>query len=424
MIDYSAVIQAAHAAGALVVMAADILALTLAETAGRIRRRHRRRLDAAVRRSAGIRRPARRVYGHAIAIRPQNAGPDRRRLQGFRRSTGPAPGHPNPRAAHPPRQGHQQHLHRPGPAGRDGRHVRRLSRPGRIAHDRPPRARADGRAGGGIARLGHDVADRPFFDTLRIHVNGLPTESILAAAQRADTTSATSVTATSASPSTKPPRARMWRRSSNPSPAEPRCASTSSNSPPRQPKSRPILHASSEFLTHPIFNRHHSETEMLRYIFRLMSRDLSLAQSMIPLGSCTMKLNGTSEMLPVTWPEFSRLHPFAPADQARGYAEMFAKLEDWLAKITGFSAVSLQPNAGSQGEYAGLLAIRAYHESPREPGPPHGLPDPDLSPRHQSRQRRRRGDARRRRRLRRRGNIDLADLQSQGRSSIAMNWPR
>ncbi len=101
---------------------------------------------------------------------------------------------------------------------------------------------------------------------------------------------------------------------------------------------------------------------MLRYIFRMMSRDLSLAQSMIPLGSCTMKLNGTSEMLPVTWPEFSRVHPFAPADQVRGYRQMMDQLEGWLAKITGFSGVSLQPNAGSQGEYAGLLVIRAYQE--------------------------------------------------------------
>jgi glycine dehydrogenase len=94
-----------------------------------------------------------------------------------------------------------------------------------------------------------------------------------------------------------------------------------------------------------------------------MSRDLSLAQSMIPLGSCTMKLNGTSEMLPVTWPEFGRLHPFAPADQSHGYSELFQSLEHWLANITGFAGVSLQPNAGSQGEYAGLLAVRAYHES-------------------------------------------------------------
>jgi len=117
----------------------------------------------------------------------------------------------------------------------------------------------------------------------------------------------------------------------------------------------------SYFLTHPVFNSYHSETEMLRYITRLQSKDLSLAESMIPLGSCTMKLNATSEMLPVSWPEFAKLHPFAPLDQAQGYAEMFRQLEAWLAEITGFDAVSLQPNAGSQGEYAGLLAIREYH---------------------------------------------------------------
>ncbi len=119
----------------------------------------------------------------------------------------------------------------------------------------------------------------------------------------------------------------------------------------------------SPFLTHPVFNTHHSEHEMLRYMRRLEARDLSLTTSMIPLGSCTMKLNATSEMMPVTWPEFGRLHPFAPADQAQGYATLFAQLEDWLSEITGFAAVSLQPNAGSQGEYAGLLAIRGYHEN-------------------------------------------------------------
>jgi len=123
----------------------------------------------------------------------------------------------------------------------------------------------------------------------------------------------------------------------------------------------------SGYLTHPVFNSHHSETELLRYIFKLMGRDLSLAQSMIPLGSCTMKLNATSEMIPVTWPAFSKLHPFAPADQAKGYRRMFSDLEKWLAEITGFAAVSLQPNAGSQGEYAGLMVIRAYHLANNQP---------------------------------------------------------
>jgi glycine dehydrogenase len=120
------------------------------------------------------------------------------------------------------------------------------------------------------------------------------------------------------------------------------------------------------FLEHATFNRYHTEHEMLRYIKRLEAKDLSLCHSMISLGSCTMKLNATSEMLPVSWPEFGRLHPFAPAEQTRGYQRLFRDLETWLAEITGFAAVSLQPNAGSQGEYAGLLAIRAYHESRHE----------------------------------------------------------
>jgi glycine dehydrogenase len=122
----------------------------------------------------------------------------------------------------------------------------------------------------------------------------------------------------------------------------------------------------SPFLTHPIFNTYHSETEMMRYMRKLESRDLSLTHSMIPLGSCTMKLNAAAEMLPVTWPEVGGLHPFAPPAQAEGYRALFDKLEAALAEITGFHAVSLQPNAGSQGEYSGLLVIRAYHESRKE----------------------------------------------------------
>ncbi|MGE3525391.1 MAG: aminomethyl-transferring glycine dehydrogenase, partial [Gemmatimonadales bacterium] len=119
----------------------------------------------------------------------------------------------------------------------------------------------------------------------------------------------------------------------------------------------------SPFLTHPVFHSHRSETEMLRYLKRLEDRDLSLTSAMIPLGSCTMKLNATTEMIPITWPEFGRMHPFAPRDQAEGYTEMFQQLEAALAEITGFSRISLQPNAGSQGEFAGLLVIRAYHEA-------------------------------------------------------------
>jgi len=124
----------------------------------------------------------------------------------------------------------------------------------------------------------------------------------------------------------------------------------------------PALTRTSAFLTHPTFNRYHAETEMLRYLRRLADRDIALDRAMIPLGSCTMKLNATAEMIPVTWPEFANLHPFAPADQTAGYAELAAELERMLCAITGYAAVSLQPNAGSQGEYAGLLAIKAWHE--------------------------------------------------------------
>jgi len=123
------------------------------------------------------------------------------------------------------------------------------------------------------------------------------------------------------------------------------------------------LRRHSAFLTHPVFNTHHSETGMLRYIRRLSDLDLALDRSMIPLGSCTMKLNATSEMIPITWPEFAHIHPFAPAAQRQGYAELDAQLRAWLCLATGYAGISLQPNAGSQGEYAGLLAIRAYHQA-------------------------------------------------------------
>ena len=123
------------------------------------------------------------------------------------------------------------------------------------------------------------------------------------------------------------------------------------------------LRRTSGFLTHPVFNTHHSETAMLRYIRKLSDKDLALDRSMIPLGSCTMKLNATSEMIPVTWPEFANIHPFAPQEQLQGYAELDQQLRDWLCQATGYAGISLQPNAGSQGEYAGLLVIKAFHEA-------------------------------------------------------------
>jgi len=134
------------------------------------------------------------------------------------------------------------------------------------------------------------------------------------------------------------------------------------------PEALPVeLRRSTSFLTHPVFHAHRSETELLRYMRKLSDRDLALDRAMIPLGSCTMKLNATSEMIPLTWPQFGSLHPFAPREQAAGYHALFARLEKWLCDMTGYDAISLQPNSGAQGEYAGLLAIRGYHVARGEP---------------------------------------------------------
>ncbi len=151
------------------------------------------------------------------------------------------------------------------------------------------------------------------------------------------------------------PVAKVW----HPPEADPRLRSSQQE---RGSQSPVQTFATCCYLTHPVFNSYHSETEMMRYLHRLQQRDLSLTTSMIPLGSCTMKLNAAVEMFPVSWPEFSAIHPFAPADQTQGYAELFERLEAQLAEISGLAATSLQPNAGAQGEYAGLLVIRAYHE--------------------------------------------------------------
>ena len=163
---------------------------------------------------------------------------------------------------------------------------------------------------------------------------------------------------------------------------------------------------------------------MLRYLRRLADRDLALDRTMIPLGSCTMKLNATTEMEPITWPEFADVHPFAPDDQTEGYRAMIAELEAALCEITGYDAVSLQPNAGSQGEFAGLLAIRAYHRSRGDVGP-HGLPDPVERPRHQRRQRRDGGHARwSSSRCDDHGNVDLDDLRAKVERRRRATWRR
>ncbi|HEY1770309.1 MAG TPA: aminomethyl-transferring glycine dehydrogenase [Chthoniobacterales bacterium] len=212
----------------------------------------------------------------------------------------------------------------------------------------------------GLDRLGYGIAHWDFFDTIRVDLGKKNSAEILRRAAREncnlrafDSQSVGISLDETSTPDDVETLLRIFGESR---------AVLPNASAPNDRKSK-IENRKSNFLAHPVFNTHHSETEMLRYLRRLEARDLSLCHSMIPLGSCTMKLNATAEMFPVSWPEFSRMHPFAPNDQTAGYREMCDQLENWLAEITGFAAVSLQPNAGSQGEYAGLLAIRAYHAS-------------------------------------------------------------
>jgi glycine dehydrogenase len=214
----------------------------------------------------------------------------------------------------------------------------------------------------GLARMGYRVGSSQFFDTIRVALGDKRAEDVLQAAERHrmnfrpinEHTVGISVDETT----TEKDLADIWRIFSGDDAPAFTVADLAAEVHPQYnaPHAR-----TSKFLTQPAFTRYHSETEMMRYLKRLESRDLSLTTSMIPLGSCTMKLNAAAEMLPVTWPEFSRLHPFAPLRQARGYQLMFQQLEEWLSEITGFAGISLQPNAGSQGEYTGLLVIRAWH---------------------------------------------------------------
>jgi len=216
----------------------------------------------------------------------------------------------------------------------------------------------------GLKRLGYDVGQEPFFDTL--HVGLTPSHGAMvrseARARRINLRAYDDGTVGIALDETTLPRhlGRLFAVFAGGRPVpfalEDLAAEADMGFPAPFARTSP-------FLTHEVFHRYHSEHEMLRYMQRLQERDLTLATSMIPLGSCTMKLNGSSEMIPVTWPEFARIHPFAPVEQTQGYAELFRQLEAWLAEITGFAAISLQPNAGSQGEYAGLQVIRAYHAS-------------------------------------------------------------
>ncbi|MEL7036281.1 MAG: aminomethyl-transferring glycine dehydrogenase [Cyanobacteria bacterium J06592_8] len=213
----------------------------------------------------------------------------------------------------------------------------------------------------GLQKLGYEVSHQSYFDTLRVKLGSQPLQEILDDAKihqiNLRTLDETTIGISLDETTTLQDVIDLWKIFAD-TDELPFCLDELSG----QSTLPDSLKRTSEYLTHPAFNSYHSETELLRYLHQLENKDLSLTTSMIPLGSCTMKLNAAAEMFPVTWPEFGNIHPFAPKSQTVGYQVMFQQLENWLAEITGFDAISLQPNAGSQGEYTGLLVIRRYHE--------------------------------------------------------------
>jgi len=363
VVDYTDVIYKAHAAGAIAIVAADILALTLIKPPGES--------------GADIAVGSTQRFGVPLGFGGPHAGYLATKTDYARKMPGRIIGVSKDAAGKPAfrltLQTREQHIRREkatsnvctaqvllaimagmyatyhGPSGlkRIAQRVRALTV-----------LLADA-----LAQLGHDAGQGVFFDTLKIRLSKLSAADAIARALKAnfnlrrydDHTIGIALDETTS-------HADVLGLVSALTPDGASAAYTNDDE-DRLTRLPENFARTSPYLTHPVFNRYHSETELLRYIFKLMSRDLSLAQSMIPLGSCTMKLNATSEMLPVTWPEFGRMHPFAPAEQSKGYQAMFKQLEKWLAEITGFAAISLQPNAGSAGEYAGLLVIRAYHAS-------------------------------------------------------------
>ncbi len=366
--DYSSVISKARAAGASVVMAADLLALTLIAPPGEL--------------GADIAVGSAQRFGVPLGYGGPHAGYMATKLEHARKMPGRIIGvskdvHGQP-ALRLAIQTREQHIRREkatsnictaqvllaimasmyavyhGPEG-----LRKIAR---RVHAYTSLLAA------GLRKLGHDVGSNAFFDTVKVKLGGrLKAKDVLDLARakginlRIYEDGGVGITFDELTTQDELVTVLECFNAGDRAPMSMGELMASDPHPGPLPAGEGVR--GSVFLTHAVFNTHHSETEMLRYIFALQNRDLSLTHSMIPLGSCTMKLNATSEMIPVTWPEFGRMHPFAPADQTKGYQILFRQLESWLAEITGFAAVWLQPNAGSQGEYAGLLAIRAYHES-------------------------------------------------------------
>ncbi|MGC1211550.1 MAG: aminomethyl-transferring glycine dehydrogenase, partial [Micromonospora sp.] len=353
--DHAGLVEAAHGLGALVTVAADLLALTLLRAPGEIGAD----IAAGTTQRFGVPMGFGGPHAGYLAVR---AGLERMlpgRLVGVSKD---ADGNPAYRLA---LQTREQHIRREkatsnictaqvllavmagmyavyhGPEG-----LRAIAR---RTHDMAARLAAGLRAGG------VEVADVPFFDTVTATVPGRAAEVVAAAAERnvnLRLVDADRVGISCDETTTAAHLAAVWAAFGVDG-----CDGDVDAALPE------ALARTSDFLTHPVFRTHHSETAMLRYLRRLSDFDYALDRGMIPLGSCTMKLNATTEMEPITWPEFAHVHPFAPDAQTAGYREMIAQLEAWLAEVTGYDAVSVQPNAGSQGELAGLLAIRAYHAS-------------------------------------------------------------
>jgi len=380
IVDYAPLVARAHAAGALVVVAADLLALTLLRPPGEFG------ADVAVGSAQRFGVPLGYGGPHAAYFATQEEY--KRQLPG--------------RVIGVSKDAHGKVAYRMAMQTRE-QHIRREKATSNICtaqvllaimagmyavYHGPEGLQAIARRvhaltltlAAGLRRLGYRLADGPVFDTLRVELShGTPsnTADLVAAAEARDMNlrplgeKAVGIALDEATTAEEiETLLEIFAHASNagiagavaPDVNELAAGLTAQDLDYAPPHAR-----AAEILTHPVFHRFHTEHEMLRYLKRLESRDLSLTTSMIPLGSCTMKLNATTEMQPLSWPEFAHLHPFAPVAQARGYQTLFATLEAWLAEITGFAAVSLQPNAGSQGEYTGLLVIRAYHQAKGTP---------------------------------------------------------
>ena len=356
--DYSRLVQAAHDAGALVVFAADLLALTLLKTPGEWG------ADVAVGSAQRFGVPlgfggphaayfaTRDAYKRSMPGRLVGVSKDSRGKAALRLSLGTREQHIRREKATSNICTAQALLANMAMAYAAYHGPQGLTAIARRVHG------LTGLLVAGLRRLGHRSCSDTFFDTVTVQVPDAPAvhkfaEALCINLRRIDAVQV-GVTLDETSGPDDVSRILIAFHLGAPLPF---------NLEDLSPEMPVLPLRSSEFLTHPVFQRHHSETEMLRYLRRLESKDLSLCHSMIPLGSCTMKLNASAEMFPVSWPEFGAIHPFAPLSQTRGYRQMFEELEAWLASCTGFAGVSLQPNSGSQGEYAGLLIIRAWHRS-------------------------------------------------------------